>query len=336
MSMSDVVRRTFTQQAEACEKLGSPFTARLCRLAARNLSEGGAVADVILNWPGDASARGDAVALRFMGALHGLVLEKRNAPLAAVYPPHHLEVSDPVLWAAVEGALSSEAEFILHRLQNAPQTNEVRRAAALLPMFLEISALTRLPLTLSEVGASAGLNLFLDKFHIELGAQSWGNPASTVTLAPKWHGEAAPVGPLDIVARGACDLRPSDPSDVADRMRLLSFIWADQADRLARTRAAIEIAAAGDARVEAADALLWLQKRTARPMPGTAHVIYSTIAWQYLPAAARAEGEAIIRAAGARATENAPLAWARMEVDGESPGTGLTLTLWPTGEEHLV
>lgn len=330
------IRDIFADQGDACEKLGSPFTARICRLAGVRLTVGEAVADTILDWPGDASALGDSVPLRLCGALHALVLTGRSAGLAAVYPPHHEGVSNDDLWAAITAALDEEEAFILDRLKGPPQTNEVRRVGATLPMFLEVARQTGLPLVLSEVGASAGLNLFLDEFHITLGEDSFGDPASAVQIEPKWRGSRVPKGPLDIQARASCDLLPVDPRNTADRERMLSFIWPDQADRLQRTRAAFDIAAARPERVERADALDWLRMRTSTPMEGAAHVIYSTIAWQYLPAEARARGKEIIRNAGARATNDAPLAWARMEIDGNSPGTGLTLILWPSGEEHLV
>tara|TARA_R110002110_G_scaffold294005_4_gene507960 strand:- start:439 stop:1503 length:1065 start_codon:yes stop_codon:yes gene_type:complete len=331
-----VVRDAFLRQDEACEKLGSPFTARVCRLAGQRLLPGGAVADTILGWQGDPSALGDSVPLRLCGALHALVMTGRSSSLAALYPPHHEGISDDELWVAVATALTEHKAFILDRLTGPPQTNEVRRVGATLPMFLEVTRQTGLPLVLSEVGASAGLNLHPDHYHVDLGGMSRGPENLKVRISPKWPGRAAPDVPLEIKGRAGCDLLPIDPGNPADRDRMLSFIWADQADRLSRTRAALDIAAASDVRVEKADAIDWLARRTAEPMEGCAHVIYSTIAWQYIPERARAKGEEIIRAAGARATSNAPLAWARMEIDGKTPGTGLTLILWPSGEEHLV
>ncbi len=330
------VRTAFLHQAIACETLGSPFTARLCRLAGERLAQAGAVGTRILGWPGDPSAVGDSVPLRLAGALHALVLAKRSDALAALYPPADAEVSDDAFWELVEEVLRIEEAFILHRLDGPPQTNEVRRSAALLPMFLEVQQRTGLPLILSEVGASAGLNLFLDSYRITLGAQSWGDIASPVRIRPKWRGRAAAGLALDIAARAGCDLLPVDPSATDDRERMLSFIWPDQPDRLARTRAAFDIAASKDIRVEKCDAIDWLGRRLATPMPGFAHVVYSTIAWQYFPAEKQAQGAALIRAAGERASEEAPLVWAQMEGDGGRPGAALLLTLWPGGTMRLV
>lgn len=335
--MSDTdIRAAFLQQTNACESLGSPFTGRLCRLMAERLAAGTAVADLVLNWPGDSSARADSVPLRLAGALHGLRISKNNTTLQAVYPPAHLDIDDDTLWAAITTVMVDEAEFILERLQSPPQTNEVRRSGATLPMFLEISRLTGKPLSLTEIGASAGLNLFLDSYHITLGSRSWGEATSVVKLDPRWHGIPAPESDLEIVARTGCDLKPIDPGSAEDRERKLSYIWADQEDRLVRTKAAFEVAAASEVRVAQADALDWLRQETGRTHDGAVHVIFSTIAWQYLPEEARAAGEKIIHDAGAKATPAAPLAWALMENDGVGPGAELSITLWPGGERQQV
>ena len=89
-------------------------------------------------------------------------------------------------------------------------------------------------------------------------------------------------------------------------------------------------------KVEKADAIDWLRQRLATPRPGMAHVIYHTIAWQYLPPALKAEGEALIADAGSRATLDAPLARLQLEADGKPEGAAILLTLWPTGETREI
>ncbi|MCR9214552.1 MAG: DUF2332 family protein [Proteobacteria bacterium] len=330
------VREAFKRQSEACLALGSPFVSRLCALSAERLCFGDPVSDIMLGWQGDASAVGDSVPLRMMGALHALVRSGDAPELTAVYPPGHEEISDEELWTAISSALKTHSPFILERLKGPPQTNEVRRAAATLPLFLEVSRQTGLPLVLSEVGASAGLNLMIDRFHLQLSDKTWGDPASPVRLQPRWHGASPPNGELNILARAGCDIAPVDPGSQEDRERLVSYIWADQEERLIRTSAALEMAAKSDVRVEAVDALDWLHHRTSERHEGAAHVIYSTIAWQYLPEDARKKGRDILHSAGEKATKDAPLAWAMKEGDGASPGAGLTLTLWPGGETREV
>jgi hypothetical protein len=330
---SELIRESFRRQAKACTDLGSPFTARLCTLTAERLTGDSRVGATVLGWPGNPDGSGDALALRLAGTLHALVRSGQDPALAAVYPPH--AAGDDTLWDAIEVAMRRDEAFILERLKSAPQTNEVRRSSALLPGFLTIAALTGKPLILSEVGASAGLNLQWDRYSYRLGDFSWGM-ASAVELAPRWEGPPPPQAPIEVTERAGCDLNPLDPASEDDRLRLFSYIWADQQDRLDRTAAALAMATKSGLKVEKADAIDWLRKRLATHRHGRTHVVYHTIAWQYLPPAAKAEGEALIAEAGARATEAAPLARLQLEGDGKPEGAAILLTLWPSGETREI
>ncbi|MCO6180000.1 DUF2332 domain-containing protein [Ciceribacter sp. RN22] len=333
MEKTEIVRHAFLRQAQSCDDLGSPFTARLCRIAAARLEDDTAVGRHVLRWTGDPASTGDALALRLAGSLHALVLSGLAPSLAAAYPPN--TVDDDLFWQACRAAFREHEAFILERLKSAPQTNEVRRSAALLPGFLTIAAVTHKPLVLSEVGASAGLNLQWDRYHYRLGDSVWG-PDSTVVLEPDWQGPPPPSADLAVRERAGCDLNPLDPSSAEDRLRLSSYIWADQKDRLERTRNALEIARSDDLTVERADAIDWLRRRLATPHRGAVHVIYHTIAWQYLPDALREEGEALIRHAGQEASDEAPLARLQLEADGKADGAALTLEIWPSGERQEI
>jgi hypothetical protein len=135
-----------------------------------------------------------------------------------------------------------------------------------------------------------------------------------------------PHAALRITDRRGVDLNPLQIGSPQDELRLLSYLWPDQTARIARTRAAMALAAAP---VEKADAVDWLATRLAQPLAGQLHLIYHTIAWQYFPPEKQALGRDLIAAAGAAATSDAPLAWLAMEADDTSPGAGLTLRLWP-------
>lgn len=324
------VREAFGQQAVACENLGSPFNAALCRLLAERLDESNAIGKAVLNWPGDPSNKADSVPLRLAGALYALVLEGLDDELGEVYPPRAFEAER--VWTAVCEAFAGHESFILERLKSAPQTNEVRRSAMIMPGFLEIARLTGKPLVISELGASAGLNLNWDRYSYRIGDFERGSSASAVHLEPEFEGLALQAAELTVAERRGCDLNPLDPTDPVEQVRMLSYIWPDQADRLDRTRAAFEIASADKPDVDRMDAVEWLRERLEQPRDGQAHVIYSTVAWQYLPEAARSEGALLMEMAGMQASEDAPLAWLQMEADGSQGSAALTLRLWPTGE----
>jgi hypothetical protein len=274
------------------------------------------------------------VPLRLAGALHGLVLEGRDPGLAAVYPPH--EAEDDALWAAVAAAFAAHSPALAAGLDHPPQTNETQRSAALVPGFLTVAAETGLPLAPLEIGASAGLNLLWDRFAYRFGAAEWGDPASAVALAPAWTGPPPPLPAVRVAARAGCDLRPLDLARPGAENRLLSFVWADQTDRLARARAAVALFRDSGLRVEAADAAEWLERQLAVSAPGQARVVYHSIVWQYLPEPTRARIAAALGAAGGRATRAAPLAWLRLEPDAAAPGAAVTLTTWPGGRERRL
>lgn len=327
------VREAFRDQAVSCDALGSPLTARLCRLCADRLDTG-AVADAVLGWPGEPSSKNDSVALRLMGGLHALVLTGADPGLAAAYAGAG-DLSDDLLWAAIAPALDRHAAHLLHWLQSAPQTNEVRRSAVLIAAGHWLTARFGLPLVLSELGASAGLNLLWDRWRLETPAGALGPAEAPVVLSPGWHGHAPVIAPPVVADRAGVDLNPLDA--VADRLRLLSYIWADQADRLVRTRGALDVAAALRPPVTRADAVDWLDGRLATPLPGRLHLVYHTVAWQYFPAAGQARGAALLADHGACATPDAPLARLGMEADDTGQrGAGLFLDLWPSGERIVL
>lgn len=320
--MTDV-RASFESQSRGCAKLGSPFMGRLMALFAERLTHGNSVADRVLNWPGDPSPRADNVPLRLAGALHALA-RSGHPGLAHAYPPNAL--SDDALWACVCAAMDSEAAFILDRLQYAPQTNEVRRAAVLIPAFHLVARRFGKPLNLIELGCSAGLNLRADRFGLSAGGCAFGPEDAAVRLAPDWNGPVPSPAPLDVDERLGIDLSPLDPATEEDR--LLSYIWPDQPDRITLTKAAIAEAAETPARLVRADAADWLRDHLALA-PGRVTVLFHTIAWQYLPKTAAAQGEDAISRAGNRASGDAPLVRIAMEAAG--PHAALTLQVWPAG-----
>lgn len=321
------IREAFVAQGEACENLGSPFMRRLLTLIGARLSEDTAVGRKILSWPGDFTAKGDAVALRLAGGLHQLVLAGQAPDIKSVYPPNTCD--DAALWEVINATLTTHEAALLAALTSPPQTNEVRRSAVLRPGLGVIASETDLPIVLSEIGASAGLNLGLDAYQIKTPAFSLGPSAPVLTLTPEWQGATPPLNPINITERLGCDLRRVDLSDPQAQLRLLSYLWPDQPERMSNTRAALK---AASAKVYEEHAINFLTRRLMEPREGAVHVIMHSIAWQYLSAADQAEGNAIIEAAGRAAHRGAPLARLSMEADDQTPGAAVTLQMWPGGE----
>ena len=337
MTAETKVRAAFQAQAEACERLGSPFTARLCWLAGEKLAaEQGSVAQRILSWTGDPSAMADSVPLRLAAGLHALVLSGAAPDLAAVYPPHHKARDDAALWCAVTAVMTAHEDHLQHWLDSPPQTNEVRRAAALYLGLMSIARETGLPIALTEIGSSGGFNLNLDRYAYRFGRVEVGEAASPLTLAPAWRGPEPAPAKVTVAERRGCDINPLDINEPNGRLRLLSYLWPDQSERLALTQAALAVAVAHPVEVERRDAADFVAQRIAEARDGQAQVVAHTIMWQYMPEATQDAIRAHLHDAGARATVDRPLAWLRLEPDDDKPGAALSLTLWPSGQERLL
>ncbi|VAW10650.1 hypothetical protein MNBD_ALPHA09-1942 [hydrothermal vent metagenome] len=336
MSEPRTMRASFLDQAQACSALGSPFTAALLTRAADWLDGGTAIAMRLRHWP--ELGAGDAVPLRFTGAVHALALSGRAPALADAYD-RLKDREDPdfnQLWPIMAKAIGANTEFVDRFLDTPPQTNEVGRAAVLMAAAHELAARAPLPFHLLECGASAGLNLVFDQYRYRLGEVNAGPGSAELHLVPDWSGPSPPPADIDVAGRSGCDAAPLDLQNEADRLRLRSYIWADQPPRLARLNAAIDTARAAGVAIERAAIGNWLEEALAPRRTGCLTVLFHTIVWQYLPAYEAALAEARIREAGARATKEAPLARLAMEWNPATSSAQISLTTWPGGETRQL
>jgi hypothetical protein len=318
-------------QAGHCERLGSTLYAELLSRGAEDVLAGGPVWAALRGHERDPA--GSALALRLMGAVNRVVLEGDAPGLAARYS---VRDSDPVAaWPAFAVAIEANLVQIREGIHRPVQTNEVGRCAALLPGFLAVASIARLPLRLLEVGASAGLNLRWDLYRYEANGFAWGPRASPLHIAFELSGAEPPTGlEVEVAERRGCDASPLDPRTEEGRLTLLSYLWPDQFERRERMLAALEIARAMPVAVEQASAAPWVAERLAEDGSGLATVIYHSIVLQYLAEDERTAFVEALAEAGARATPDAPLAWLRMEAAGKQ--ADVRLTTWPGGEERHI
>jgi hypothetical protein len=326
------IHEVFEYQAEACSSLGSPFTALVLRIANKLLQHNTPVSHRINNWNGDPSTGADSVPLRLSGALHSLVLTSKAHDLARQYPPN--DTDETALSDAIQSAFTTHSDHILYWLESPPQTNESGRSAPLLAAAHLLVAKYNLPLRLLELGTSAGLNLRWDHVALDLDSRSLGPKNARLRLSPEWQGALPETSEIKIISRAGVDLNPLDPTSQQDRIRLLSYVWPDQPDRMVRMKIALELAREIPARIDKSDAIDWLEMQLAQPEMGALTVIFNTVAWQYFPQEKQNHGLHLIVQHGKRATVDAPLAWLSMENDGTTPGAVLTLRIWPG--EHTI
>jgi hypothetical protein len=324
--VTDPVRDAFAEQAGWCETLESPFTAMLCRLLGERLDRNTAAGRETLDWPG--TPWPDALALRLCGGLQSLARSGRHPALSRCYPPCPLPEAE-TLWAAVLPALDDPV--LLPWLDRAPQTNEVGRAAVLMAGLLVVADRFAQPFDLLELGASAGLNLLLDRYGHDLGGARAGDPDAPLQLRPDWTGPAPPNGNVRIASRRGVDIAPLDPASDGDR--LLAYVWPDQAQRQAQLASALDVAARHPVVIDQADAADWLELRLAEPpRSGMTRLVFHSVAFHYFPPAAQERISTLMAEHGARATPPSPLAWLRYEQEPGEPDFSLQLRLWPIGE----
>lgn len=297
-----------------------------------DLRRGGVSAPLLLDRGDD--PLGSALALRFLGAVHRIVLEGRAPELAAFYPSAGGSAEgDP--GPAFLDAVRQHRDEISGRMDDGVQTNEVGRSAVLVGGYAAVATRTRLPLRVLEIGASAGLNLRWDHYAYDTGRTVAGDPDSPVRFHGVWEGDPPELPTtFDVAERRGCDRNPLDATTPEGRLALMSYVWPDQGERFARLAAAIEVAARVPAPVDRADAPEWVAAQLAEPAPGRATVVVHSIVLQYLSHPARERFREAVKAAGARATDAAPVAWLRMEPGGDR--AEVRLFTWPAGEDRLL
>jgi hypothetical protein len=156
------------------------------------------------------------------------------------------------------------------------QTNEPLRCAALLPALSLIDG----PIALLEVGASAGLCLYPDRYSYRyrrgdevVALDPVGGP-STVVLESTLNGYPFVRLP-DVVWRAGIDLQPRDARDPDDRAWLTGLVWPGETGRAERVAAALDIAATDPPRLVAGDAADLIDELAAEA-PGDATLVVTT------------------------------------------------------------
>lgn len=116
------------------------------------------------------------------------------------------------------------------------QTNEVRRCAHLLPAFSHVSKATgEQPLSIIEIGTSAGLLLNWDRYRYQYGTLAAGNADSQVLIESAWraiHTEPLRAAIPSVAHRVGIDLHVVDVQDPREANWLRSLVWPDQASRM--------------------------------------------------------------------------------------------------------
>ncbi len=313
--------------------------AELLALLADDIEAGGPCADVLAD---HADAPGPSgTALRLLGSVHRLVLERRAGALAAYYPSVGGTWQVEGGWTAFRDLLADEPDAVREWLDRPPQTNEVGRAAALMGGLLAVTAaLGDLPVRLVEIGSSGGLNLLADRFrYVTLGGRSVGPVDSPVVLRDAWDGDVPLEAPWPrVVERTGSDVMPLDATSTEGRLALTAYVWADQTERHERLRGALALAARHPPAVRRLGAAAAVDD--VRLVDGSVTVVWHSVMWQYLGADEQDHVRRRIDELGATATVSSPFAHLFLEPTRRTPGAEheflVVLETWPGGTREVL
>ena len=253
------------------------------------------------------SVAGDAALVSFIASLPP---EKRQ-PNLLFAAARYLLGAPPAIGSLRELASQSRAGLTEVILTRRTQTNEPARCAVLLPALAQLPP----PLALIEAGASAGLNLLVDRYSYDYAGHRL---AGLDPDAPVLRCE--PRGPVPLPARipaitwrAGLDLNPLDVTREDDVRWLSCLVWRGEGDRAPRLAAAIASARRDPPAVHRGDMLTGLPSLVAQAPADATLVIYHTSALWYAPAEQREQFARTVRGLGAT--------WLASEPPGVVPGT---------------
>lgn len=322
-------RAQFAVEAHKARAFGKPFMAAVLESLARTIWSVPAVLHKIETWPGDLASAG--VIFRVNAGLHALARSGRFPMLQDIYRVAETDtVPDPVqLDFAVTQALLAGEDVLLDWLRGPTQTNEIARVAGLAAVLAELSAQQSLPCRILELGASAGLNLNLEHYHLKLGQLRLGPAASAVHIAPRWSGPSPLPGEVVIAGASGVDLCPLDVTRPEEAERLAAYIWPGEKARAERLQTAIALAHQFPPRVAEGSAAAWLEQELEAPQPaGERRVVFHAMALQYMPEAERARIGQLLNTAGALASPERPLAHVAIEWNALRSDVEVRVACW--------
>ncbi|QKV80636.1 DUF2332 domain-containing protein [Amycolatopsis sp. Hca4] len=268
----------------------------------------------------------DGVATLLLAAVHYLA-RRSDSKLAAFYPTlgGTLEPGYRAWQAFRDFALDHRHQIGVLLRTKSVQTNEVRRAAVIRPALARIARRVRGPVSLVEVGCSAGLLLSLDRYSYRYRVAGGeeirvGRPESGLRLDCDVYGSF----PLDVaeglsfVSRVGLDRNPLDCRDPEQLAWLEACVWADQPARLKRLREAIREHRPQDVVMLAGDAIGHLSTAISATADDSTVVVLTSWLFTYLVP----DGQLAFRAALRNAAHGRELWWAGNETYESCLGHG--------------
>ena len=209
---------------------------------------------------------GQQPANMLMAATHLLVLKDPGLPFARFFASVRGDDAEPPEGAGAEfAAFCAEHRDELTRIlrERLVQTNVPRRGVAVRLAMREVARRTPGPVTLLEIGPSAGIQLLFDRWALETGGRRFGPADAPLTLRTEWRADGPPPDLDDLPPvrdRLGVDLHPVDATDPAQRLWLQALVWPEHRDRFAELATALDAVAADPPTILEGDAIEMLPR----------------------------------------------------------------------------
>ncbi|WP_231862591.1 DUF2332 domain-containing protein [Sphingorhabdus sp. M41] len=320
-------------QAEHCRRNDAPVTASVIIAQLPLMTGPTACGQKIARWPGKPLE--DAMPLRLTGGLHHLYLSGKEPRLADIYEGRITE--QYAIDRLVGEVVADHDADLLPWFDSPPQTNESGRSASFMAGLLWLSGRVGPRFELLELGASAGVNTMMGRYHYDLNGVQAGPEDSPMRIEPIWRGPPPPQAPVEIVSARGCDQNPIDLTDDETAARLKGYIWPEMPARFERMEASIALAKQDPPDVARADGADWVEAQLLLPQQsGVTRVLMHSIVWQYLPQATKDRITSAMETAGKAAKLDKPLAWMSLETNRKTFSHELITRYWPGGEQPAL
>ena len=229
-------------------------------------------------------------------AVHRLLLGGEAHPLGQWYPELAQGEANPL--ASIGPAFTDFCRQHRPRIEQLirtrmTQTNVIQRCSGLLPGFGRVfEAGGKRPLSLIEIGCSAGLNLLWDRFSYaykdayrgggsdaQRESPRWGDASSRVVVECEVRGDSgvpALPGEIPVAGRRGIDLHPIDLEDPEEELWLRALVWPDHPGRQERLTEAMGVARESPPAIEGGDASLNLPRLIAEAPADTTLCVYGS------------------------------------------------------------
>ncbi|WP_280232232.1 DUF2332 family protein, partial [Nocardia cyriacigeorgica] len=237
--------------------------------------------------------------------------------------PAHTDAELHTMAEDVLRAIREHASELAPFLLRGTQINDPARSRLLLPVEILAARITGLPLRVFSIGACGMLDARAHLYRYQFAGNEYGNPEAATVIDDRWSGRPDQVDQIrnllgvwpNVIEVAGADLDPLQADNIEDQRRLAAGFVGTDNDAVRRIQTSfIDAQRAGDTPIDQESALTWLPRRLAEDRRGSATIVWDSMLRRYLTPEQNAELDASITRAGAAATPQNPLIYAKYEI----------------------